>query len=192
MTTVNRPISAVLHDILGNVQDIVRSEVRLAKVELREEMTKSRSAAVQTRRWHAHADPLRPVHAFSRRTGANYRHAWMGGSVDSGNRRRRNRRMVPRARSQEVQGDSCGTENCCEHQGECRMGQTSDQIATHIDHTREDLKSNLEELETRVKAVTDWRGHLRKHPVPIVIAALVGSAARDEEDRKTHSQRSGS
>ena len=47
MTTVHRPISAVLHDILGNVQDIVRSEVRLAKVELREEMTKSRSAAVQ-------------------------------------------------------------------------------------------------------------------------------------------------
>ena len=71
------------------------------------------------------------------------------------------------------------------------MGQTSDQIATHIDHTREDLKSNLEELETRVKAVTDWRGHLRKHPVPIVIAALVGSAVVMRKIAR-RSQRSGS
>jgi hypothetical protein len=54
------------------------------------------------------------------------------------------------------------------------MGQTTDQIENDIDQTREDLKSNLEELETRAKAVTDWRSHFRKHPGPMVIAALVG------------------
>jgi hypothetical protein len=46
------------------------------------------------------------------------------------------------------------------------MGEASDQIATHIDQTREVLRFNLEELETRMKAVTDWRGHFRKHPGP--------------------------
>jgi hypothetical protein len=56
------------------------------------------------------------------------------------------------------------------------MGQTTDQIATDIDQTREDLRSNLEELETKVKSITDWRGHFRKHPAPMVVAALVGGA----------------
>jgi len=41
----NRPISTVLHDIVGNMQDIVRSEVRMARSELGEELRKSASAA---------------------------------------------------------------------------------------------------------------------------------------------------
>jgi len=56
------------------------------------------------------------------------------------------------------------------------MGKTTDEIATDIDQTRETLRANLEELETRVKAVTDWRGQFRKHPTPMVVAALVGGA----------------
>jgi len=46
MTMANRPISAVLHDIVGNVQDIVRSELRLARTEISEELAKSRTAAM--------------------------------------------------------------------------------------------------------------------------------------------------
>ena len=45
MRSAERPISAVLHDIVGNVQEIVRSEVRLATTEIREEIGKSRAAA---------------------------------------------------------------------------------------------------------------------------------------------------
>lgn len=45
MQNGNRPISAVLHDIVGNIQHIVRSEFRLAKTEAREELGKSASAA---------------------------------------------------------------------------------------------------------------------------------------------------
>lgn len=45
MATANRPISTVLHDIVGNVQDIVRSELRLAKIELGEQLGESRSTA---------------------------------------------------------------------------------------------------------------------------------------------------
>jgi uncharacterized membrane protein YqjE len=46
MQNGNRSVSAVLHDIVGNVQDIVRSEMRLAKTELREELGKSRNAGI--------------------------------------------------------------------------------------------------------------------------------------------------
>jgi uncharacterized membrane protein YqjE len=46
MASSDRPISAVLQDIVGNVQNIIRAEVRLAKTELTEELAKSRSAAV--------------------------------------------------------------------------------------------------------------------------------------------------
>jgi len=46
MRSADRPISAVLHDIVGNIQDIVRSEMRMAKTELGEELGKSRSAGL--------------------------------------------------------------------------------------------------------------------------------------------------
>jgi hypothetical protein len=46
MQVADRPISAVLHDIMGNLQDIVRSEARLAKAEVTQELKKSVSACV--------------------------------------------------------------------------------------------------------------------------------------------------
>ena len=46
MASADRPISAVLHDIVGNIQHIIRAEVRLAKTELRDELGKARSAAM--------------------------------------------------------------------------------------------------------------------------------------------------
>ena len=46
MQNGNRPISVVLHDIVGNLQDIVRSEMRMAKTEFREELGKSASAGI--------------------------------------------------------------------------------------------------------------------------------------------------
>jgi uncharacterized membrane protein YqjE len=46
MATADRSISSVLHDIVGNVQDIVRSELRLARTELTEDLAKARKGAV--------------------------------------------------------------------------------------------------------------------------------------------------
>lgn len=43
---IDRSVSEVLRDIVGNVQTIVRSEVRLAKTEIREEASKARLAVV--------------------------------------------------------------------------------------------------------------------------------------------------
>ena len=45
MSSSERSLSSVLKDIVGNVQDIVRGEIRLAKTEAREELAKVRSAA---------------------------------------------------------------------------------------------------------------------------------------------------
>jgi len=43
------------------------------------------------------------------------------------------------------------------------MGETADKIENYIGHEREDLGSNLRELEGKMKAATDWRTHFRKH-----------------------------
>jgi uncharacterized membrane protein YqjE len=45
MSASERPLSSVLQDIVHNIQDIVRSEVRLAKTEVREELAKTRTAS---------------------------------------------------------------------------------------------------------------------------------------------------
>jgi hypothetical protein len=54
------------------------------------------------------------------------------------------------------------------------MGKTADEIVDDIDYKREQLKSNLEELETRVKSVTDWRSYFEKYPGKMILGALVG------------------
>jgi hypothetical protein len=46
MAAADRPISAVLHDIVGNVQDIVRSEMRLARTEVTDDLARMRVGAV--------------------------------------------------------------------------------------------------------------------------------------------------
>ena len=45
-TTADRPISQMIGDIVGNVQHIVRAELRLAKAELKEDVSLARRAAV--------------------------------------------------------------------------------------------------------------------------------------------------
>ena len=44
------------------------------------------------------------------------------------------------------------------------MGQTGDEIEGHIRSTREELRSNLQELEGRVKSAVDWRERFRRNP----------------------------
>lgn len=45
-SVVERSISSLLKDIVGNLQQIIRAEVRLAKVEVGEELSKARQAMV--------------------------------------------------------------------------------------------------------------------------------------------------
>ena len=46
MAAVDRSLSDLLQDIIRNVQEIVRSEVRLAKTEIREEAAKTKASLV--------------------------------------------------------------------------------------------------------------------------------------------------
>lgn len=46
MDDTDRPISSVLSDIVGNVQHIVRAEVKLARAEVREEIGKARRGMI--------------------------------------------------------------------------------------------------------------------------------------------------
>jgi hypothetical protein len=54
------------------------------------------------------------------------------------------------------------------------MGQTTHQIAAHIENTRDDLGSNLQELEQRVKSVTDWKQQFRARPMTMLGLAFGG------------------
>jgi len=46
MPTSDRSFADVLHDVVTNLQEIIRAEVRLAKAEVREESSKAKGAAV--------------------------------------------------------------------------------------------------------------------------------------------------
>ena len=54
------------------------------------------------------------------------------------------------------------------------MGQTTHQIEAHIEDMREDLGSNLHELERKVKSVTDWREHFQTSPMTMLSVAFGG------------------
>ena len=56
------------------------------------------------------------------------------------------------------------------------MGQTTDQIVSDIDQTRDDLRLNIEELEMRLKDAANWRSHFKKQPGPMIVAAVIGGA----------------
>jgi hypothetical protein len=54
------------------------------------------------------------------------------------------------------------------------MGKTANEIETHIDRTRDNLGSNLQELENKVKSVTDWKHHFRNNPMTMIGVAFGG------------------
>ena len=54
------------------------------------------------------------------------------------------------------------------------MGETAGDIENEIDDSRHALQENLEELEQRMRDLADWRTHVRRHPGPMVLAALAG------------------
>lgn len=66
------------------------------------------------------------------------------------------------------------------------MGQTADQIESHIESKRSDLTSNLQELEDRVRSATDWREQFHNRPGTflglafgggILLAAMIGGSS---------------
>ena len=54
------------------------------------------------------------------------------------------------------------------------MGEATSQIEAHIETTRAELGSNLQELEQKVKSVTDWKHHFQKNPMTLLGVAFGG------------------
>ena len=54
------------------------------------------------------------------------------------------------------------------------MDAQSEQIIKHIQEKREQLGDNLAELETRVRAETNWRTHFQRKPWLMMALALGG------------------
>ena len=54
------------------------------------------------------------------------------------------------------------------------MDQTTQQIESNIEKTRDQLGANLYELEHKVKQLGDWRHHYSNHPLLLVGAAFGG------------------
>jgi hypothetical protein len=72
------------------------------------------------------------------------------------------------------------------------MGETTNQIASYIETKREDLGSNLAELENKVKSITDWREQFRSNPMTMVgvafgggvlLASMLGGKSRHRNGR---------
>jgi hypothetical protein len=54
------------------------------------------------------------------------------------------------------------------------MGEKSDQITKEIEESRAALGEDLQQLEDKVKHLTDWREHFRQNPLPLLAAAFAG------------------
>jgi hypothetical protein len=81
------------------------------------------------------------------------------------------------------------------------MGQTTNQIEAYIENKREDLGSNLQELEQKVKSVTDWKQHFRTNPMTmlgvafgggILLARMLGGRKNRSGERSSSSHATGS
>ena len=56
------------------------------------------------------------------------------------------------------------------------MGQAANQIENHIENERQELGSNLRELEDKVKSVTDWHHQFKSRPLVFLGLAFGGGA----------------
>jgi hypothetical protein len=57
------------------------------------------------------------------------------------------------------------------------MVQTTAQIETHIEETREHLGENLDALEGKIRSAADWRAYFQSNPLTLLGAAFAGGVA---------------
>jgi len=78
------------------------------------------------------------------------------------------------------------------------MGETTNQIENHIEDTRGNLGSNLQELERKVKSATDWKYYYAKSPMTMIgvafgagvlVAAMAGGDKHKRYKRRFASSR---
>ena len=169
-----RSVSDVLRDILGNLQDIVGSEVRLAKAEVKTEFEPSFNSRETGDCWRGAVTLRRGGVTHVSRAGPLPGAAAVVGRVV--------RRSCDRVAGHDpdyygtnsaATRDSHARKNHRNYQGGCRMAEKPDQIARHIESTRNELGSNLHELENKVRQEADWKTHFERNPMMWVSPSAV-------------------
>ena len=64
------------------------------------------------------------------------------------------------------------------------MDETSDEILEHIETQRNQLGTNLNELETRVRRTADWRTYFEHNPMLILAGAFGGGILLGRHGRR--------
>ena len=173
----DRSISEVVRDLLRNVQDMFRAEVRLAKAEIRKEATHAASSAVWVIAGVVVALTactfLLWTTAYALATQMPMWAATLviavvmavAGSVliVTGSRQFKRVKAIPGRTGTVAEGES-------------RMDEATHEIEARIDRARERLGSNLRELERKVDVATDWREQFRARPHMFLGAACAGGA----------------
>ena len=156
----------LIHEVISDVQEIIRSEVRLAKTEVKEEGAKAAGAAGM----FAGAGVL-AVFGLGLMEGmgvvlwAMLTPLWIAFLImavinlaAAG--------ILYAAGAGAVAQSASGTEDHDHTEGGSGMGEESDQIKKHIEDKRQELGAHLNELEYRVKSATDWRAQMPARAAP--------------------------
>jgi hypothetical protein len=169
-----RSVAEVLQDIVGNLQQIIRSEFRLAGAELKEKA--ARAARPATTLVVSAILGLRArFPAFGHRLCSLNRTVCLVGGVDCFRSFDLRFCHFGRYRTQQIETDSTRSrENGGNREGECAMGEKPDEIKQQIDETRENLNENFSELQEKVKSVFDWRAQFDERPMTMLAAAFGG------------------
>ena len=71
------------------------------------------------------------------------------------------------------------------------MGETSEEIAAHIEEQRGELVENVKELERKVKRAVDWKARVQERPLSMLGIAFAGGLLFSFLTRGRGSRRSG-
>jgi hypothetical protein len=69
------------------------------------------------------------------------------------------------------------------------MVETTAQIETHIEATRQNLGANLDALEQKIKSATDWREYFQSSPLASVGVAFAGGVVLAMATGRRHARR---
>jgi hypothetical protein len=173
MSVINRSITGVFHNIVGNLQEIIRSEILLAKTEVKEQASKAIRPAIRLgigtalacmriRTADDHVSPLDPAAHLDR--GPDRHVSGRDHCAGDG----------PLSRCRLRKDPAGAPTNAREREGEHGMGERADALELHIRQERQELEENIQELEGVVKGAVDWRVQTRQRPLAMMLLAFAG------------------
>jgi ElaB/YqjD/DUF883 family membrane-anchored ribosome-binding protein len=172
---MQRTVPELIGNIVDNVQQIIRSEFRLAKAELQEKASRASKPATTVGAGFLlglHGLGfllLAAVYALSMIMAAGLAALIVGGVLALVSI------VLVTSSTKKTQSLESGTrKNNSDRTGECPMGERPDQIERQIAATRSALSDNFSELQDKVKSAVDWRTQFQEHPGTLLAVAFGG------------------